>query len=129
RGTPWQTIYLKAGIAPRESWLMPNGPSTSMDAHPTNDWRILDLFTAALHPNATRGQLSVNQTNLAAWSAVLSGVAATKIKAQVRTADPERIDHFIEPAAIDPAVMQIFEGISRTRENQRFKRFEHVGDL
>ena len=25
--------------------------------------------------------------------------------------------------------MQIFEGISRTRENQRFKRFEHVGDL
>ena len=41
---------------------------------PTNDWHILDLFTAALSDNATRGQLSINQTNLAAWSAVLSGV-------------------------------------------------------
>ena len=41
---------------------------------PTNDWRLLDLFTTALNDNATRGQLSINQTNLAAWSAVLSGV-------------------------------------------------------
>jgi len=32
------------------------------------------VFTAALNDNATRGQLSINQTNLAAWSAVLSGV-------------------------------------------------------
>jgi hypothetical protein len=41
---------------------------------PTNDWHLLDLFTTALNDNATRGQLSVNQTNLAAWSAVLGGV-------------------------------------------------------
>src|ERR1035438_9616036 len=43
---------------------------------PTNDWRVLDLFTTALNDNATRGQLSINQTNLAAWSAALSGVIA-----------------------------------------------------
>ena len=33
------------------------------------------MFTTALNDNATRGQLSINQPpNLAAWSAVLSGV-------------------------------------------------------
>ena len=129
RGTPWQTIYLKAAVAPRENWLMPNGPATSMFSHPTNDWRIVDLFTTALHPNATRGQLSVNQTNLAAWSAVLSGAAATKFILPNRQNDAIPVDHFIEPAALGPGVMQIFEGISRAREGQRFKRFEHVGDL
>jgi len=43
-------------------------------SQPTNDWHLLDLFTTALSDNATRGQLSVNQTSLAAWSAVLGGV-------------------------------------------------------
>ena len=43
---------------------------------PTNDWRLVDLFSTALDPNATRGRLSINQANLAAWSAVLSGVIA-----------------------------------------------------
>ncbi len=109
---------------------MPLGPATSMAAHPTNDWRLVDLFTTALHPNATRGQLSVNQTNLAAWSAVLSGVAVTKMTNGV--SDPQPIDDFIQPAsadAIGPALMQIFEAISRTREKQRLKRFEHLGDI
>ncbi len=130
RGTPWQTIYLKAAEAPRQNWLMPLGPATSMAAHPTNDWRIADLFTAALHPNTTRGQLSVNQTNLAAWSAVLSGVAATKITLPNNPNDePQRTNHFVQPAALDPALMQIFEGISRVRENMPLKRFEHMGDI
>ena len=43
---------------------------------PTNDWRLLDLFSTSFYPNTTRGRLSINQTNLAAWSAVLSGVIA-----------------------------------------------------
>src|SRR5262249_14945301 len=44
--------------------------------HPINDWAILDLFTTAFNDNAARGRLGINQTNLAAWSAVLSGVIA-----------------------------------------------------
>jgi len=32
------------------------------------DRYILDLFTTALNDNASRGQLPVNQTNIAAWS-------------------------------------------------------------
>jgi hypothetical protein len=100
RGTPWQTVYLKSfGVPNYPAWLKNwqtwtgNGQvvtntgqlalnlvgqnalaNDAFFSQPTNDWHLLDLFTAALNDNATRGQLSVNQTNLAAWSAVLSGV-------------------------------------------------------
>jgi hypothetical protein len=87
RGTPWQTIYLKSiyrltnqtgGIdffAHPSVWYQWAG---RIGTHPMNDWRLLDVFTTAANENAARGLLSVNQTNTAAWSAVLSGsLAAT----------------------------------------------------
>jgi hypothetical protein len=93
RGTPWQTVYLKSPGMDLPTWqrwtgnglFMTNSGQTAVFAtnsvffdafltQPTNDWRLVDLFTTALSDNATRGQLSINQTNLAAWSAVLSGV-------------------------------------------------------
>ena len=104
RGTPWQTVYLKSPSTNLATWATWSGHSQLVPyvgqfatnrvplntlpgtngwftydgfiSMPTNDWHILDLFTAALSDNATRGQLSINQTNLAAWSAVLSGVVA-----------------------------------------------------
>jgi hypothetical protein len=83
RGSPWQTVYLKNLIAPaepneelqhfgdRHHWKMWSG---SYGTHPTNDWALLDLFTTAMNENAARGTVAVNQTNLAAWSAILAGV-------------------------------------------------------
>lgn len=83
RGTPWQTVYFKSPVAnieetdesnhfgDRHHWKTWSG---SYGTHPTNDWALADLFTTALNENAARGTISVNQTNLAAWSAILSGV-------------------------------------------------------
>ena len=71
RGTPWQTMYLKSGMASLTNWWSWAG---SVGTHPTNDWRLLQLFTAAPNENAARGLLSVNQTNSAAWAAVFSGM-------------------------------------------------------
>jgi hypothetical protein len=86
RGTPWQTVYLKSPvanivtgvqsdeflhIADRHHWKWWSG---SYGTHPTNDWSLLDVFSTALTETAGRGQVGVNQTNLAAWSAILSGV-------------------------------------------------------
>lgn len=82
RGTPWQTVYLKSAIAnidadseghiaDRHHWKWWSG---SYGTHPTNDWALLDTFSTALTENAARGQIGVNQTNLSAWSAILSGV-------------------------------------------------------
>jgi hypothetical protein len=82
RGTPWQTVYLKSSIAnieadseghiaDRHHWKWWSG---SHGTHPTNDWALLDTFSTAITENAARGQIGVNQTNLPAWSAILSGV-------------------------------------------------------
>ncbi len=79
RGTPWQTVYLKSSNVASNDWKTWTGNPNALDSgltQPTNDWRILDIFTVAQNDNASRGQLSVNQTNLAAWSAVLGGVIA-----------------------------------------------------
>jgi hypothetical protein len=96
RGTPWQTVYWKPYGIDLNTWqtwtgnnntnilnvgqttLFSNGVfyADAWLTQPTNDWHLLDIFTTALNDNATRGQLSINQTGLAAWSAVLSGVIA-----------------------------------------------------
>lgn len=90
RGTPWQTVYMKStdmtrtNLAGWGDWAgVPNfvvQPATlppvpvGLISAPFNDWQLFDLFTTAINENASRGRLSVNQTGLAAWSAVLSGV-------------------------------------------------------
>jgi hypothetical protein len=92
---------------------------------PTNDWHILDLFSTAFNENAGHGQLSVNQTNLAAWSAVLSGVnvlpnASTNL--------------FIQPAGVyNPAapgpLVTIVNGINNARTNFANNAFGRLGDI
>lgn len=123
RGTPWQTIYLKAPVIDTNAWFQWAGHYGS---HPTNDWRILDYFTVAPYENAARGLLGVNQTNLAAWSAVLSGVAVLTNNADdtalLGRTEPAYAPLLIQPAGAynpfapqKPPVAQIVEGINRTR--------------
>jgi hypothetical protein len=127
RGTPWQTIYLKAGVAPPNVWRQ-----FSLDpaSHPTNDWRLLDVFTTAIHPNASHGQLSINQTNFAAWSALLSALV---VRSNVVTMDPNgKILETYVPVVIEPSSPQliaIYEGIQRVREKQPDKTFRRLGDF
>jgi hypothetical protein len=92
---------------------------------PTNDWRILDLFTTAFNDNATRGQLSINQTNLAAWSAVLSGV---------NVLPDTRTNGFILPAGVyDPAapppLVKLVNGIINARTNFPNYSYQRLGDI
>ena len=81
RGTPWQTIFMKADVSPlvapgltlnEQTWI--NSWVSTLDTYPTNDYALLDLFTAAPNDNASRGLLSVNQTNSAPWYALLCGL-------------------------------------------------------
>ena len=94
RGTPWQTVYLKATDILLEGGTINNiGTNTwaqwtgdtqltygeyfdAVNSAPVRDRLLFDLFTTALNDNATRGTLSVNQDHLAAWSALFSGVVA-----------------------------------------------------
>ncbi len=135
RGTPWQTMYLKPAIDPRtrqpldlRAWGQWSG---SYGTHPTNDWKLLDLFTIAPNENASRGLLAVNQTNLASWSAVLSGVAVLTNT----TADgaigprlrPQTREIFIQPNS--PQLFYIVDGINRTRAAQNSRTYRTVGEI
>ncbi|NBU11416.1 MAG: hypothetical protein EBS84_20805 [Proteobacteria bacterium] len=71
RGTPWQTVYLKSDIPNPTNWFY---WAHSADTSPTNDWRLMDVFSTAINADATRSLLSINQTNSAAWAAALGGV-------------------------------------------------------
>jgi hypothetical protein len=144
RGTPWQTVYLKAtnlldqiqiiGTPPnttniyigRNTWTNWTGNTNLFDAintAPAQDRLLFDLFTTAFNDNATRGTLSVNVeaglTNnpvagLAAWSALFSGVVVPTKLVGGYTN--------INPAgAYNPAVLplpplvQIVQGINQRR--------------
>jgi hypothetical protein len=105
RGTPWQTVFYKSSTnfdqAIWNRWtgndltnVFIKGTVTNFIPDiqyttPTNDYLLPSVFTTAPNDNATRGRLNVNQTNLASWSAVLSGVLA--------------LDSNTNPVVIDPA--------------------------
>jgi hypothetical protein len=122
RGTPWQTVYLKASDVRTETvplggqqvnvglntWAQWTGDTLltygllfdSAASAPVNDSDLFDMFTARLNDNAARGTLSVNQSHLAAWSAVFSGVVAlaniTDVPASYTT--PVITNVFVPPA-------------------------------
>lgn len=117
RGTPWQTIYLKSGMAPTNVWFRWAG---SYGTHPTNDWELPALFTTALNDNAARGLLSVNQTNLAAWSAVLAGISVLSNTTPAGVAGSSQVasqNFLVEPDLPGaPQLRTIVAGINHTRQ-------------
>ena len=114
RGTPWQTIYLKSKVVNTNLWYLWAG---SLGTHPTNDWRFVDVFTTALNEEAAQGLLGVNQTNIAAWSAVLSGISVLTNTTPIFSYRTNHLataeEMFIEPNS--PQLYKIVEGIIRTR--------------
>ena len=135
RGTPWQTLYLKSALDPRTgqavdplSWFQWTG---NAGTHPTNDWKLLEVFTVAPNENASRGLLSVNQTNLAAWSAVLSGVTVVTNKTLDGALGPSRLPQ-MEEIVIQPNTPQMIymvDGIKRWRALQTNGFYPSMGDV
>ncbi len=144
RGTPWQTIYLKAEPTTTANWFLwagspilpwqATGFTNQWDfTQPTNDWRLVDLFTVAQSPNASRGLLSINQSGLAAWSAVLGGVSVFTNHVPdgviAFTNNPSPSEMLIEPNT--PQLSNIVFAINRhrfTRTNQS-QIFTRLSDL
>ncbi|WCJ61063.1 hypothetical protein NXS98_08070 [Fontisphaera persica] len=121
RGTPWQTIYLKSTAADEPTWRRWSGSRLPQVSHPTNDWRLVDLFTIAPHPEATRGLMPINQTNYAAWSAALSGILVAA------PTNNGLVDVVIQPNS--PELDAIYQGIINFRASLPRGRFERVSDI
>ena len=130
RGTPWQTIYLKAEVAPPAVWA-----KQSLDrlTHPTNDWRLLDVFTVAQTPNASHGQLSINQSGLAAWAAVFGGidVISNTVPEITQNVPPSagNFTNLIVDAANPAAIQYMVDGINRVRARRPNQLFHSLGEL
>ena len=126
RGTPWQTVFLKAtnllsltqtdkfdkahttGVNTWNVWTGNQFVYDNLHSAPVNDRFLFELFTAAPNDNAQRGTLSVNQIQLASLSALLSGVVVmTNITDSVigdlpsETTTPVLTNMIVSPAGFD----------------------------
>jgi hypothetical protein len=145
RGTPWQTIYMKPLPVGNpttwlQSWSKWTGNASLLDCfytQPFNDRLVFDVFTAAFDANCTRGQLNVNQPNLASWSALLGGAVGltnSATDAQVSNGTNRYDPVVILPAGADPAglnsaMLRIWTGVTRTRALFPGGLFQHQGDV
>jgi len=130
RGTAWQTIYLKAEVADGKRWLK---RSADILMHPTNDWRLLDLFTVAQTPNVSHGQLAINQSGLAAWTAVLGSITVISNMVPVIGKAPPPPSGFtnllIDPVYHGAQIQAIVDSINRNRMQRPNQVFRSLGEL
>jgi len=170
RGTPWQTVYLKdadmlksyivngiiTNYVGTNTWAQWSGDiqrtffgGTYFDAAnsaPVQDRLLFDIFTTRMNDNAARGTLPVNQTHLAAWSALLGGMVVLSNNASTVFASTplSYTNLIINPAGpvdstlaynLQPPLWQIVNGpygINVTRANTNWfpnQAFTHVGDI
>ena len=154
RGTPWQTVYLKATNILNNAngltiWTERTGnvnPFDVTNTAPKQDRLLFDLFTTAFDDDATRGTLSVNQPHLAAWSALFSGVMVLSNNASDTVLQPTyqlgagSISNYtafpISPAGpgTNSAMWQLWNGITQSRASVLnvdgvAGAFEHEGDI
>jgi hypothetical protein len=141
RGTAWQTLFLKSIywrnpdkvdpvdkgplrqllVTPKQ-WLEQRG---AIGNYPTRDWALLDVFTTAPNENAASGLLSVNQTNTAAWSAVLGGVVVAKTAVTGAQNKPIPADEGFDPVVIEPGSAQM-QAILRSMLEARTNQYQVV---
>ena len=83
RGTPWQTVYLKAGDILASNnvavWTNWTGNANAMDASneaPAQDWHLASLLTSLLNTNPVQQTASVNNPDPNAWLVLLDGLTA-----------------------------------------------------
>ena len=150
RGTPWQTVYLKAtnvlqdaaGYLTWPTWTGNQNYFDATNASPLQDQILFDLFTTRFNDNAAHGTLSVNQKNLAAWSALFGGMVVLSNNAvnpqASYTIRPSTTWYNLNPAGVDTANSQLWQilnganGINAARTNANMFSsgvFTHVGDI
>jgi hypothetical protein len=140
RGTPWQTIYLKAPGTDLVRWVQWTGNSQLVtnwngqicqDAsftQPTNDWRLASLVISLLNPNDPRTLASANQPGIPAWRGLLDGIT-------VLTNDlpPDDFGHpqftSVTMSSNSPQASTIASALATAGSSQPSQHFRDVGDI
>ena len=131
RGTPWQTIFLKAtnilaaanGLNLWTNWTGNANAADAILSAPTNDWRLASLLVSLLNPNDPHQLLSVNDPNTNSWLGVLGGLTVLTnpssrgpLTALVMYSD-------------SPQAALIADAISRARASQPGQHYRDLGDI
>ena len=139
RGTPWQTIYLKAepaGLFGPDGWTN-SSPGLATNAngmifsrtHPTNDWKLVALLASLLNTNDLRTLTSINTTNAAEWTSTFSGLTVlSNDLTTVTFGAPVGYETNVITADA-PQLATILSGIERKRAARRGEYFNSVADL
>jgi hypothetical protein len=141
RGTPWQTIYLKAPGIDLPTWTTWTGntnyvlnvgqrsdyPTNVLYAdalltQPTNDWRLASLLVSLLSTNNPRNLASVNQPGVPAWCEVLDGMTV------LTNTDFGQFDS-ITMSSSSPQAATIAAALDTMRSAQPNRTFRNIGDL
>jgi hypothetical protein len=121
RGTPWQTVYLKAAPVDPVMWQNWTGDASLGDAaifQPFNDWRLAALLAWLFNPTDPRQLTSANSTNL---SGALDGISV------VTNSVPSPAT--LVMSSNSPQAAIIVNGINAARANQPGQLFGGAGDI
>ena len=136
RGTPWQTLYLKApGIIPA-TWVQWTGNtqlvtnwngvsgviSDAFFAQPTNDWRLVSLVISLLNTNDPRTLASADQPGVSAWRGLLDGMTV------LTNTDVGQFDAVIM-SSNSPQAAIVAAALDASRSSQPDRTFRSIGDL
>ena len=147
RGTPWQTVYLKApdvlsypnnlgiyGVNGSNVWANWTGDTNATDAaamSPARDWHLASLLACMFNTNDLRSLFSVNNPNPNAWQALLGGLTALTNSSpdnQVQFGSPPEFDP-ITISSNSPQASVIANTVETARTGLPGHFFTDVGDI
>lgn len=134
RGTPWQTIFLKAtnilnltsvgvpvGMNTWTNWTGNANRSDAINTAPVNDWHVASLIMNLFNTNNLASRFPVNNPDLVAWQGLLDGLTAY-------TNIPEALNAVIISSNSVQASL-IASAIQLARANRPGQFFSDVGDI
>ncbi|MGD0349571.1 MAG: hypothetical protein ABSB84_04560 [Verrucomicrobiota bacterium] len=141
RGTPWQTIYLKAsdvlsftnifGNYGTNLWIDRTGDTNPTDAAamaPVQDWHLASLLAGLFNTNDLRSLFSVNNPNPDAWQALLEGLTALTNNLSDKSLTPPQFG-VIVISSNSPQASVIANAIESARTAQPGQFFTDVGSI
>ena len=145
RGTPWQTVYLKAdnilteinpvspalGNVGTNTWMIWTGDSDANDAAamaPVQDWHLASLLAALFNTNDPTTLFSVNNPDQNAWQGLLDGlIVLTNTAAFPQYGGSQFSSLTVSSNSVQATT--IANAIESIRSRQPAQIFANVGDV
>jgi len=145
RGTPWQTIYLKAsdilgeiqnganiGTNTWMNWTGDFDPTDTAAMAPVRDRHVVSMLAALLNTNDLRSLFSVNNSNPNAWLVLLDGLTVLTNdlpdSSGLRFGAPPQFGTLVM-SSNSPQALVIASAIQSARASRPGQFFSDVGDI